>query len=357
MILTVFKFSSTHSKLKTGHRDIHMASPADVLARVASLIRTSSYKAAALALQELEPRPHTAIAACRLAALHRRGTDLKFENEFRASVADIFARMRGEDTDATISARQAGGVGTRLALLAEIANWPWDPRDPVGASMSFLDQMHDSLHAALHDSLDAALHAGAPAPEFEYAARGIGMPCAGDAFTDGHPDLAFPWIAGVTTFSARRLVADRRVAGLPIDGGDTPLEDLAATMTWNGAPIDCAFERIAGFRPASRHMTTIFAALKELAGRDSYFDQWTAAVGAILADIQTSDALDMDGRFDMLDQLLAFALAFLIRVSNHPGASIWCLTMTWVRAWLLPDIAAALAECSPRPLVLSTVII
>lgn len=125
-----------------------MTSPADVLARVASLIRTSSYKAAALALHVLEPRPHTAIAACRLAALHQRGTDLTFENEFRQSVADIFARMRGDDTGAIISARLAGGVGTRLALLAEIANWPWDPRDPDGSALTFLDQMHGAVRTS-----------------------------------------------------------------------------------------------------------------------------------------------------------------------------------------------------------------
>lgn len=152
-------------------------------------------------------------------------------------------------------------------------------------------------------------------------------------------------------------MADRRIAGLPIDVGDTPLEDLAATMAWIGTPVDRAFEQIAGLEPAHQHMTTIFAILKDIAGQDSYFDEWTAAVDAILIDIRTSDALDNGGRCDMLDQLLAFALAFLIRVSNHPGASILCLNLTWVRAWLLPGIASALAECSPRPLVLPTFII
>ena len=328
-------------KLKTDHTNICMSSPADVLAHVASLIRMSNYKAAALALRVLEPRPHTAIAACRLAALHQRGTDLTFENEFRQSVADIFARMRGDGTGAIISARHAGGVGTRLALLAEIANWPWDPRDPAGSALTFLDQMH----GAMHDAVRAGV------PEFEFAAQGIGLASAASAGVGGAGGAAS------ATCAALRLVADRRIAGLPIDVGDTPLEDLAATMAWIGTPVDRAFERIAGLEPAHQHMTTIFAILKDIAGRDSCFDEWTAAVDAILIDIQTSDALDNGGRCDLLDQLLAFALAFLIRVSNHPGASILCLNLTWVRAWLLPGIASALAECSPRPLVLPTFII
>ena len=120
-------------------------------------------------------------------------------------------------------------------------------------------------------------------------------------------------------------------------------------MLWIGVTRERAFARIAALQPPRHYNLVVFTALAALDPADRT-DEWTGCIAAILPDVLNAGLSDRC-RHRYFDQLLALALAFLVRAAfTSPNAG-----SEWIRATLLPDIADALI--GHRPLILPQMII
>ena len=344
-----------------------MLEPDTAIALAASAIAERDFASAISALEMVSPPVPTAVLACHIWASESIMT-LSAPPCAPAFREALWARL-----DA-FGERGVQSMGATLALLVELA----------GAHRSDA-QRWGALNAMAAEVRRCASLATAPyAASCAVVAAGIGRPAGGCAFwhrpaahtavdvatavarvvraadraddpaahaaddpaDDRAADAADDPAAQKVTRAAIRFEFDRRL-GRAV--GEPPVAGLSRTMMWIGVTRERAFARIAALQPPRYYIVAVFTALAALDPADRT-DEWTGCIAAALADVLNAGLSDRS-RCRYLDQLLALALAFLVRAAfTGPNAG-----SEWIRATLLPDIADALI--GQRPLMLPPMII
>lgn len=326
---------------------------AGALSAAAAAIGGKCWADAARALGGLpHPQPAIAIATCWLPVLVEQGGGYADAHEnFVACVTSLITDTI--ERDGGIAAWRAGAAGTAIVLLSEIANVPL--RDPIHQKWIAADMICYRLRNAAGAELASR---PAVAQALLFAAEGAGRACAGGAFGIVAFDLHRTGPATVACRDACRLLQNLldqpAETEINLPHGDSPLALLAITMIWLSYRPEDAFDAIKlHMQPYHLNMIPIFTALHQFA-IDSRFVEWSGVITDLLASIRAADVLiGDDKRTRSLSLLLAFAVAFLIQASEQGEWE----GSRWIRSWLLPEIAIAIADCDPGRLMLPPVIV